>query len=351
MLGKSKGGKGDWDYIVQNHPEIIEELKSLHNWDEIKSIIPEAENLGAYHLISLQAIAALIRELKIQRGHLSERIERLSSNLDYFHSTQREQNTSFEKRLKELEDRISTLEQRTLFMDSVEAIIPRMNELEEKLEGLPAELYKRLEGAYSQKLDEEMRKIVAEKVEELKKELEQETLSVGVELARTLKEIQEHYERLVQENVKLKGLARENEALKRELLEKERELEELRKRLALMDEMTMRVEKLGEKINAYEVQLRKMKAVEKQLLEITGARDVSSAIEIIKKEFIPRSKFEKILGEVKAAVAEMDVLKEENERLRRENEKLKDALKMLLQERTSSENTEQESLLLKEEES
>ncbi|WP_231855802.1 hypothetical protein [Thermococcus peptonophilus] len=334
---------------MQNHPEIIEELKSLYNWDEIKSIIPEAENLGAYHLISLQAIAAVVRELKIHRGQLGERIEILTSKLDDLSTAQRDQYTSLEKRLKELEGKISTLEQRTLFMDSIEAMIPRMNELEEKLERLPAELYKRLEEAYSQKLDEDMRKIVAEKVDELKRELEQETLSVGVELAKTLKEIQEHYERLVQENVRLKGLARENETLKRQLIEKERELEELRKRLALMDEMATRVEKLGEKINAYESQLKRMRVAEKQLLEITGAKDVSSALEVIKKDFIPRSKFERILGEVKAAVAAMDTLKEENERLRRENEKLKEALKMLLQERTAGENTEEGSSLFEEE--
>lgn len=64
------------------------------------------------------------------------------------------------------------------------------------------------------------------------------------------------------------------------------------------------------------------------MFEIIGVRDVFFVIEIIKKEFILCLKFEKILGEVKVVVVEMDVLKEENERLCRENEKFKDVFKM-----------------------
>ncbi|MBP1910931.1 coiled-coil domain-containing protein [Thermococcus stetteri] len=349
MLGRTKKNKVDWEYIVQNHPEIIEELKSLHNWDEIKSIIPEVENTGAHYLISLQAIAAVIRELKIQRGQLGERIEVLTSKLDDLSTTQREQYNSIEKRLKELEDRITNLEQRTIFIDSIEAVIPRMNDLEERLEKLPVELYKRLEESYSKKLEEELQDMLAEKVEEIKRELEQETLSVGVDLARTLRGLQEHYEKLVEENIRLKSLGKENDVLKKQLIEKEREIEELRKRLALMEEMAKKVETLAEKVNAYEAKLKQMKTVEKQLSELTGAKDVSSAIEILKKEFIPRSKVERTLKEIKAAVAEIDVLKEENERLKRENEKLKEALKTLLQEmseKSSEKATPEESFLL-----
>lgn len=343
MLGRSKKTKVNWEYITQRHPEIVEELKSLHNWDEIKSMIPEAENTGAPYLLSLQAVAAVIRELKIQRSQLGERIEVLTSKLDDLSVTHREHYNSIEKRLKELEERISNLEQRTIFIDSVEAVIPRMNELEEKLEKLPTELYKRLEDTYSKKLEEELRKILNEKADEIKKELEQETLTVGVELAKTLRDIQDHYETLVRENLKLKDLAKENDSLKKQLIEKEKELEELRKRLVMMEEMSKKVEALAEKISTYETRLKYMRRTEKQLLELTGAKDVSSAIEILKKDFIPRSKVEKTLKEVKATVAEIEILKEENDRLKRENEKLKDALKTLLQEMNGKDKKERDS--------
>ncbi|WP_297062061.1 hypothetical protein [Thermococcus sp.] len=339
MLKKSSKGRLTWDYIRNRHSEVIEELKTLRNWDGVKSAIPESETIGDYSLLALEAISAVIRELRIERSFLSERIENLSRKIEELGTSHRELSYSVDKRLRELEGRISELEQRTLFLEGVEAIVPRMNELEEKLDYLPAELFKRIEETYGKKADEHLRKLVEKRVEELREELKREVFGISVDLTKALRELQGHYEELVEENVRLRSLAKENEKLRKKLMERERELEELKKRLAVFQEMTKRVDALSEKIGKYEEKLKEIRTIEKELLSLTGARDALSAIEVIKSEFIPKSKFEKTLAEIKSLLAEAESLKDENERLKRENEKLKEALKTLLQERLEEESS------------
>ncbi|WP_297535350.1 hypothetical protein [Thermococcus sp.] len=330
MLKKSQKDRLTWDYIKSRHSEIIGELRTLRNWNEVKSTIPESENLGDYSLLALESVAAVIRELRLETSRLGERIELLSRKLEDLGTSHRELSYSTEKKFRELENRIAELEQRTLFLNSLEYVVPRINELEEKLERLPAQLFARLEESYGKKTEDVIRSLVEERIEALKEELKRDVLGVSVELARALRELQEHYEELVRENVELKRKARENDVLKRKLSEKEKEVESLRKRLSSLQEVAERVESLSEKMKRYETALKTLREVEAQLRELTGESNVFSAIEAIKRQFVPKSKLERAVNEIKGMLAEVESLREENAKLRAENEKLRETLKALL---------------------
>jgi len=334
MLKKSKKQKITWDYIRERHPGVSDELKTLRDWDSVKSTIPESESIGDYSLLALEAVAATIRELRIDREILVERIEVLNRKLEELSSSHKESTHSLEKRIKELDDRLTELEQRTLFLDSVEMLVPRLTEIEERTERLPAEVLRRVEEHYSKRMDEFIRAYVEERLKSFEEALKKNVFGVSEDLSKTLLKIQQHYEELVAENVRLRSAVKEREELKKALVEKEREIGELRHKLAALKEMSKRVNSLSSRLSDYEAKLAEMNRIQNELAALTGSKDISEALNILKTQFVPKSKFESALREVKGILSEIEEVRQENARLRAENEKLKEALKTLLQERS-----------------
>ncbi|ACJ16695.1 hypothetical protein, conserved [Thermococcus onnurineus NA1] len=333
MLKRSKKQGIGWDYIKERHPEVVDELKTLRDWDSVKSAIPESETIRDYSVLALEAVAATIRELRIDREMLAERIEILNRKFEELSSSHKESTHSLEKRIKELEDQLAELEQRTLFLDSVEMLVPRLNEIDERMERLSAEILRRVEEHYSKRMDDFIRTYIEERLKSFEGELKRSIFGVSVDLSETLLRIQQHYEELVAENVRLRSVVKEREELKRALAEKEREIEELKRKLAVLREMSKRVNTLSKRLSDYEAKLAEMSRIQKELAALTGTRDVDEALNILKTQFIPKSKFESTLREVKGILSEIEEIRQENARLRIENEKLKEVLKTLFQER------------------
>ena len=345
MLKKPKRKGVTWSYIKEHHPEVIDELKTLRNWDSVKSAIPESETYGDYSILALEAIAATIRELRIDREMLAERIEILNRKFEELSSVQRESFHSLEKRIKKIEDQLAELERRTLFLDSVEMLVPRLSEMEERIEKLSTELLRKLEERYSKKIDEFMRDYIEERLDKFKEELKKSIFGVSVDLSETLLKIQKHYEELVAENVRLRSALKENEELKRALAEKEREIQELKHKLEVFNEMSKRVNALSKRLSEYEARLNEMSRIQKELAELTGAKNIDEALRILRTQFIPKSKFESALREIRGIINEVEELRQENSRLKTENEKLKDVLRTLFQERFEGSAKEESSSL------
>ncbi|QDA31893.1 hypothetical protein FH039_10140 [Thermococcus indicus] len=333
MLKKSKRGSVNWEYLKERHPDVIDELKTLRDWDSVKSAIPESETASDYSILALEAIAALIRELRMDREMLAERIEILNRKFEELSNSSRESSRALEKRIKSLEDQLMELERRTLFLDSVEMLVPRIGEMEERMERLPGEIMKRLEERYGKKMDEFVRAYVEERLKDFEEQMKKDVFGVSVDLAETLLKIQERYEELVAENVRLKSSLHEKERLQKALIEKEREIEDLKRKLAALKDMSRRVDVLGKRLSEYEAKLAEINRIRKELAALTGTSDIDAALTILKTQFIPRSKFESTLQEVKNILQEVEGIRQENARLREENEKLKEALKTFLQER------------------
>ncbi len=333
MLKKSKKQGLSWDYLRDRHSSAIDELKTLRDWDSVKSAIPESEHLGDYSILALEAVAAAIRELRLDRNMLAERIEVLSRKFEDLSTTHKNDITSLEKRIKELEDHISEIEQRTLFLDSVEMLIPRISEIEERFESLPTEITRRMEERYGRRIDEYLQKELEGRLKEFEEKLKKDIFGVSVNLAETLLSIQRHYEELVEENARLRSAAAERDELRKALVEKEREMEELKSKLAALEEMSKRVDALSKRLSEYEARASQLALVRKHLTAITGKKDLNEALKVLRTQFVPKSELESTLSEVKGMLAQMDEVRRENERLRVENEKLKEALRTLLQER------------------
>lgn len=341
MLKKSKKQGLSWDYIRDRHSSAIDELKTLRDWDSVKSAIPESEHLGDYSLLALEAVAATIRELRLDRSMLAERIEVLSKKFEDLSTTNKNDIMALEKRIKELEDHISEIEQRTLFLDSVEMFVPRISEIEERLQTLPGELTRRMEERYGKRIDEYLQKELEGRLSEFEEKLKKDIFGVSVDLSETLLRIQQHYEELVEENVRLRSIAAERDELRKALVEKEREIEELKSKLAALEEMSKRVDALSKRLSEYEARASQLAFVRKHLTAITGKKDLKEAIKVLRTQFVPKSELESTLSEVKGMLAQIDEIRRENERLRIENEKLKEALRTLLQERLEAEKSEE----------
>jgi regulator of replication initiation timing len=196
----------------------------------------------------------------------------------------------------------------------------------------------RVEERYGRRMDEFMRSALEERLKSFEEELKKSIFGVSVDLSETLLKIQRHYEELVAENVRLRSAVKENTELKKALVEKEREIEELRRKLAALKEMSKRVDSLSKRVSDYEAKISEMNRIKKELMSLTGTNSVDEAIRALRTQFIPKSKFESTLREVKNVLGEIEELRQENARLRTENEKLKDALKTLLQEKLDEES-------------
>ncbi len=333
MLKKPKKQGLGWAYIRDRHSSAIDELKTLRDWDGIKSAIPESEHLGDYSLLALEAVAATIRELRLDRSMLAERIEILNKKSEELSTAYKNDIMALEKRIKELEDHIAEIEQRTLFLDSVEMLIPRISEIEERFERLPMEITRRMEERYGGRIDGYLKKELEGRLKEFEEKLKRDIFGVSVNLAETLSNIQQHYEELVEENARLRSTATERDELKKALVGKEREIEELKSKLVALEEMSKRVDALSRRLSEYEAKASQLALVKKHLIAITGKKDLNEALKVLKTQFVPKSELENTLKEVREMLTEMDEVRRENERLRGENEKLKEALKTLIQER------------------
>lgn len=326
MFDKGKSSL-TWDYLRERHPEILSELKTLREWDTVKAIIPESEKLNDYSLLALQALASFVREFHIERNLLGERIEILEGKIEDTRTEMREKNAALEKRIKALEDSIGDLQRKMLFVEGVSNLVPRINEIEEKIEANQAELLARLEKRYAQLIEERVEEMVNQRL----REFESSILGISGDLAKTLKELQERHESLVIENYRLK---REVEPLKAALKAREREIEELKKKLSRCNELNRKIDELQRRVKEYEEKAGALSSIERELMEITGAPTPEGALAIVKRmkaEYVPRSKLTPLLNEIKRLKAQVAELEDENRSLREKNEKLSQALKMLLE--------------------
>ncbi|NJF24904.1 hypothetical protein [Thermococcus sp. Bubb.Bath] len=329
MFDKGKQGL-NWDYLRERHVEIISELKTLHEWDKVKSIVPEAENLNDYSILALQALASLTREFHTEKTNINERINALSEKLDDTRTEMRERDEALEKRVKTLEGSVEDTQRKLLFVEGIGNLIPRINELEEKLETGQAEMITRMEKRYSKLIEERVNELIERKLKEVEDELKASVLGVSVDLAKSLKDIQEKHEKLVVENYTLRN---EVKSLRSSLLSKEKELEKLRAELTGCREMNRRIEELQKRVQEYEKRAGAPSPVEKDLMKLMGTRSAEEALEVIKRmksEYVPKSKVSQLLSEMKRLNERVQELEEENKSLREKNEKLSKALKMLI---------------------
>lgn len=317
---KKKNNRVSWEYLKKRYPDVIEELKSLRNWNEVKSSIPEAESMGDYSIVALHAISALIQELRIERELLGERVEVLNSKLESLRADSGNTIKSLKKEIEDLKRNIEELEKRTIFLDSVEKFVPKVNELEEKIERYPMEIVNRLEERYSKQILEMAEEIINRRFKELEDELKRGIFGVSVDLAKVLKEIQDKYESLIKENIKL------NELLK----EKDAKIKELTYKLSKFQETASKVEELSKRLDEYKQSLAELSQIKQELAKITGVYEVKDAIKILREEFVPKSKVEMIAKEIKTLMDSLEKIKRENEKLKKENERLKEVVKALL---------------------
>ncbi len=333
MFDKGKQGV-TWDYLRERHPEILSELKTLRDWDTVKAVVPEAEKLGDYSLFSLQALASFIKEFHIERGLLGERIEGLTQKLEDTRTEMRERDSALEKRIHVLEKGLDEVQRKTLLIEGISNLLPRINELEEKLEMNQAEILARFEKSYLRLIEEKVEELVNQRI----RELEGSILGVSGDLAKSLRELQERHEKLIIENYELR---RKVESLRGALRKKEGELAELRKKVSSYAELNRRIEELQRRVQEYEKKTGRLSKAERELLRLTGAGSLEEALEAVrrmKEEYVPKSKVAPLLSELKRLQERLEELERENAFLREKNEKLSQALKMLLEREESEES-------------
>ncbi len=322
-----------WDYLQERHPEILSELKTLRDWETVKAIIPEAEKLGDYSIFSLQALASFIKEFHIERGLLGERLETINQKLEDTRTEMRERNSALEKRINSLEKDLREVQRKLLLVDGISNIIPKINELEEKLEMNQAEILARFEKSYMRLIEEKVEELVNERIKELRS-----TLGPGEDLAKFLRDLQERHEKLILENYELK---RQVERLRGLLQKRENEIADLKKKFSDYNGLYKRIKELQKRLQEYEQRAEKLSKAEKELLKLTGADSLEEAVEAVrrmKEEYVPRSKVSPLISELKRLQERLEELENENSALREKNEKLAHALKMLLGKEESEES-------------
>ncbi len=333
MFDKGKQGV-TWDYLRERHPEILSELKTLRDWDTVKAIVPEAEKLGDYSLFSLQVLASFIKEFHIERGILGERLETINKKLEDTRIEMRERSSTLEKRINSLEKDLKEVQRKVLLVEGIGNILPRINELEEKLEINQAEILARFEKSYMRLIEEKVEELVNERI----KELQGSALGSSGDLARFLGELQEKNEKLILENYDLK---RQVERLRGLLQKREREVADLKKKISDYNGLYKRIDELQKRLQEYEQRAEKLSKAEKELLRLTGANSLEEAVEAVrrmKEEYVPKSKVSPLISELRRLQERLEELENENSALREKNEKLAHALKMLLGKEESEES-------------
>ncbi|WP_048151264.1 hypothetical protein [Palaeococcus ferrophilus] len=317
---KRKDNALTWEYIKRRYPDVVEELKSLKDWEDVRASIVEAERKGDYSLVALHGVAAITRQERIDIEMLSERIEVLRSKLEGLRTDHDNAIKSLSKELESLKSELDDIQKRTLFLRNIEQMVPKINEIDERINRFEVEILSKMEGRLEGKVDEKVESIVEARMEELEERLKRGIFGVSVELAKTLEGIQGRYENLVRENV----------TLKEELKARQNEVKELNARIAKLQESLKKVDELSRRVSAYEASLRELTTIKERLAKITGKYDVNEALATL-EEFVPKARFEVLARELKAKLAEIESLTQENKKLKAENEKLKAALKDLLE--------------------
>ncbi len=336
MFDKGKGGLS-WDYLKERHLDIVSELKSLREWEAIKAAIPESENIKDYSLLALQSVAALTREFHTEKNLLNEKLHALEERLDDTRTEMRERDSALEKRIKNLESSMEDVQRKLLLVEGIGNMLPKISELEERLEAGNVQLSSKVEERYSRLIEE----LVDKRIRALEEELRGSVLGIGAELAKSLREMQERDERLAVENYDLRmKLKRINSELDRV----REEAEKLRKRLEEYREMNRSIEDLHRRVQEYEKRLNSLSAMEKRLMQLTGAGSLEEALNIVermKSNCVPKSKVTPVLNELKRLQERVEELEAENGRLREKNEKLTEALKTLLERTEEGEDSTQ----------
>jgi chromosome segregation ATPase len=322
MLGrkKKKDNAPTWEYIKRRYPDVVEELRSLKDWEDVRASIVEAEKMDDYSLVALHAVAAITRQERIDVEMLSERIEVLLSKLEGLRSDNDNAIKSLSKEVESLKNEFEDIRKRTLFLQNLEQMLPKINEIDEKINRFEVEVRTKIENRLESKIDEKIGDIVEARMKELEERLTSGIFGASVELARAFEGIQGRYESLLHENI----------TLKEELKAKEKEIKELNARISLLQESLKKVDELSKKVSTYEASLRELAIIKERLAKITGRYDVNEALAVL-EDFVPKAKFEMLAKELKAKLAEIDSLIQENNKLRAENEKLRAALKDLLE--------------------
>jgi len=182
MFGKKKSEGHSWEYIKRRYPDVVEELKLLRDWDSVKASIVEAESSGKYSIVALHAIAALRRETQIDLELLSERVEEFRSKLENMRAENEKSFKHMQKELENLKQMLDELDRRTLFMTNLERIIPRINEIEERLDSYPLEIAEKMEKKYAKEIEGKMEALIQERLKGVEEELQRRTMGVSVNL-------------------------------------------------------------------------------------------------------------------------------------------------------------------------
>lgn len=322
MFGRKKKNTGvlTWEYIKRRYPDVVEELKSLKDWEDVRASIVEAERRGDYSLVALHGVAAITRQERIDVEMLSERLEVFRSKLEGLRTDHDNAIKSLSKEIDEIKNELEELQKRTLFLRNIEQMVPKINEMDERINRFEVEILNKMEGRLESKVDEKVEAIVEARMDELEERLKRGIFGVSVELAKTLEGIQGRYENLIEENLRLKE----------ELKTRDMKIKELNAKIARLQESLKKVDELSRRVSTYERSLGELTAIKERLAKITGKYDVNEALEAL-EDFVPKDKFEVLVKELKAKMAEVESLNAENKKLRAENEKLKAALKDLLE--------------------
>ncbi|ASJ11155.1 hypothetical protein A3L12_07525 [Thermococcus sp. P6] len=319
MFEKKKNTRVSWNYLKKKHPDLVEDLKALEQWEKIKGSVVEAEGIGDYSIVCLTAITEVYKELKSRVEYSIDQVENLNMRLESVRSEYEQKYNRLEKEIKGLEDRIEQLERETLVLSNLNKVLPRINELEERLEYYPIEVANKLKDIYEEKIEEEINRILQERLKELEEGLRREALGVSVDLAKTLKEIQSHYE----------DILRENYSLKEEVKAKNRLIAELKQKIATLQKQLETVEDIEKELGKYREAIDELTSIKAFLTGLTGTNDTEEALRKL-KEYVPRTKVRQLVEETKKLLVQIEELKQKNEQLREENSKLNRTLEELM---------------------
>ncbi|BAA29632.1 hypothetical protein [Pyrococcus horikoshii] len=305
--GKKEEGV-NWAFLQEHYPDVVEGLKELREWDNVKNALADAERLEDYSILALAALVALKREVNIDLEELSERIYNVSNKLDSFKTETENNFKRIEKEINGIKEVVEELDRRTVVVANVEKVLPRVSELEERMLSFPIEVAESLEKRLIKSLEKKVEELVEEKV--------------GKANNINLKEFLDKYDSLVRENVELK----------RKLENRERIIRELRDKLAKMQESVKEVEEIEKKVSEYGKLAEDMKEVRVRLAKITGSYDLKEALRIIENNFIPKSRVEELAKSIKNLMKENEELRKENEKLKKDLERITQAVKTLVDE-------------------
>lgn len=186
MLGrkKKKDNAPTWEYIKRRYPDVVEELRSLKDWEDVRASIVEAEKMDDYSLVALHAVAAITRQERIDVEMLSERIEVLLSKLEGLRSDNDNAIKSLSKEVESLKNELEDIRKRTLFLQNLEQMLPKINEIDEKINRFEVEVRTKIENRLESKIDEKIGDIVEARMKELEERLTSGIFGASVELAR-----------------------------------------------------------------------------------------------------------------------------------------------------------------------